>query len=50
MDTPIKRVAAVDSPIPFNPRLENYVIPNEDNIIAAALELMGKEVIKEYPG
>ncbi len=43
LDAPIKRVAALDSPIPFNPRLEDYVLPNEDDIIAAARELMGKE-------
>jgi pyruvate/2-oxoglutarate/acetoin dehydrogenase E1 component len=44
LDAPIKRVAALDSPIPFNPRLEDYVIPNEGDIIAGARELMGKEV------
>ena len=43
LDAPIKRVAALDSPIPFNPRLEDYVLPNEDDIITAARELMGKE-------
>ena len=48
LDAPIKRVAALDSPVPFNPRLENHVIPNEDNIMTAALELMGKEVIREH--
>ncbi len=49
LDAPIKRVAALDSPIPFNPRLEDYVIPNEKVIWAAALELMGRE-LKEYSG
>ncbi len=48
LDAPIKRVAAPDSPVPFNPRLENSVIPNEDDIMTAALELMGKEVIREH--
>jgi len=42
LDAPIKRVAALDSPIPFNPKMEDYILPNEDNIRAAALELMGK--------
>ncbi len=46
LDAPIKRVAALDSPIPFNPKLEAYVLPNENDIMAAAQELMGKEVIK----
>jgi len=43
LDAPIKRVAALDSPIPFNPKLEDYILPNENDIIAAARELMGKE-------
>ena len=42
LDAPIKRVAALDSPVPFNPRLEDYILPNEKDIEAAALELMGK--------
>ena len=49
LDAPIKRVAAFDSPIPFNPRLEDYVVPNEHDIWAAALELMGMES-REYAG
>jgi len=42
LDAPVKRVAALNSPIPFNPRLEDYILPNEGDIKAAALELMGK--------
>ncbi|HUU65319.1 MAG TPA: alpha-ketoacid dehydrogenase subunit beta [Dehalococcoidales bacterium] len=42
LDAPVKRVAALDSPIPFNPRMEDYILPNEEKIKAAALELMGK--------
>ena len=49
LDAPIKRVAAFDSPIPFNPRLEDYVVPNEHDIWAAALEVMGMES-REYAG
>ena len=49
LDAPIKRVAALDSSIPTNPRLEDYIIPNEHDIWATALDLMGKE-FKEYPG
>jgi len=44
LDAPIKRVTGLDSPIPFNPKLEDYVLPNEGNIINAALELLGKEL------
>lgn len=40
LDAPIKRVTALDSPIPFNPKLEDYVLPNEGDIIAGARELM----------
>jgi len=43
LDAPIKRVAALDSPIPFNPKLEDYVLPNVNDIINGVLELMGKE-------
>jgi pyruvate dehydrogenase E1 component beta subunit len=43
LDAPIKRVAALDSSIPYNPRLESYILPNEDDIISAAQELMGKK-------
>jgi len=43
LDAPIKRVAALDSSIPYNPRLEAYILPGEDDIISAARELMGKQ-------
>jgi len=42
LDAPIKRVAALDSPVPFNPKLEAHILPSEDKIKAAALELMGR--------
>jgi len=42
LDAPIKRVAALDSPVPFNPKMEDYVLPNEEDIKTAARELMGK--------
>jgi pyruvate dehydrogenase E1 component beta subunit len=35
LDAPIKRVAEPDTPIPFSPTLEQYVIPNEQAIIKA---------------
>lgn len=43
LDAPIKRVAALDSPIPFNPKLEDYILPKEDDIITSARELLGKD-------
>jgi pyruvate/2-oxoglutarate/acetoin dehydrogenase E1 component len=35
LDAPIKRVAEPDTPIPFSPTLEQYVIPDEKAIIKA---------------
>lgn len=40
LDAPIKRVAAFDTPIPFSPVLESYVIPSKERIVEAARELM----------
>lgn len=39
LDAPIKRVAEPDTPIPFSPPLEQYVIPNEKSIIKAVKEI-----------
>lgn len=38
LDSPIKRIAALDTPIPFSPPLEDYVIPDENKIIKAVKE------------
>jgi len=40
LDAPIKRVAAPDVIIPANRRLEKYVLPQEENIIAAAKSIL----------
>lgn len=40
LDAPIKRVAEPDTPIPFSPPLEQYVIPNEKTIIKAVKEVV----------
>jgi len=40
LDAPIKRVAEPDTPIPFSPTLEQYVIPNEKAIIKAIKEII----------
>ena len=42
LDAPVKRVCAPDSPIPYSPVLERVAIPQEENIIQAALEAVGK--------
>jgi pyruvate/2-oxoglutarate/acetoin dehydrogenase E1 component len=39
LDAPIKRVAALDVPIPFGPRLEGFVLPGTEDIMIAAREL-----------
>jgi len=40
LDAPIKRLAGLDVPIPYNSELERRAIPQIDTIMAAALELL----------
>jgi pyruvate dehydrogenase E1 component beta subunit len=40
LDAPIKRVAEPDTPIPFSPPLEQYVIPDEKAIVKAVKEVV----------
>jgi pyruvate dehydrogenase E1 component beta subunit len=40
LDAPIRRVAEPDTPIPFSPPLEQYVIPDEKAIIKALREVV----------
>jgi pyruvate dehydrogenase E1 component beta subunit len=40
LDAPIKRVTAPDTPIPFSPPLEQFVIPDENAIIRAVKEVI----------
>ncbi|MFC2012942.1 alpha-ketoacid dehydrogenase subunit beta [Chloroflexota bacterium] len=42
LKAPIKRVAALDTSIPYNPALESYTLLDEKKIVAAATQLMGK--------
>lgn len=44
LDAPIRRVASLDTVIPFSPVLEKYALCSEQDIIAAAAGLMGKPV------
>ena len=39
LDAPVRRVAAIDTPIPFAPALEREYLPLEDDILAAARQL-----------
>ncbi|MBI4514902.1 MAG: alpha-ketoacid dehydrogenase subunit beta [Deltaproteobacteria bacterium] len=40
LNAPIKRVTALDVPIPFSPPLESYVLPDEEKLKAAVREIM----------
>jgi pyruvate dehydrogenase E1 component beta subunit len=40
MRAPIERVAALNSPIPYSPPLEDYVLPDKRKIVEAAKKLM----------
>jgi pyruvate dehydrogenase E1 component beta subunit len=40
LDAPIKRVTAPDTPIPFSPPLEQFVIPSEQSIVQAVKEVV----------
>jgi pyruvate dehydrogenase E1 component beta subunit len=42
LDAPIKRVAEPDTPIPFSPSMEQFVIPNENNIVQAVRTVVSK--------
>lgn len=40
LDAPIRRVAALDTPTPFSPILEDHVFPDENKIVQAVKELL----------
>jgi pyruvate/2-oxoglutarate/acetoin dehydrogenase E1 component len=42
LDAPVKRVAALDVPIPFSPPLEDVTVPTPDLVAQTARELCGK--------
>ena len=44
LDAPIERVTAAPVPVPFAPVMENFVIPDKDNIIEAARQLVNYEI------
>jgi pyruvate/2-oxoglutarate/acetoin dehydrogenase E1 component len=35
LDAPVKRVGARDVPIPFSPPMEDFVLPNTDQVVEA---------------
>jgi pyruvate dehydrogenase E1 component beta subunit len=40
LDAPVRRLAALDTPVPFSPALEDLTIPNEALLVKTALELV----------
>lgn len=40
LDAPIKRVASLDTPVPYSPNLEDFYRPNKDKVVAAAREIL----------
>ena len=40
LDAPIRRVAALDTPVPYSPALERLVIPDENAIVKAVKEMI----------
>jgi len=39
LDAPVRRVAAIDTPVPYAPTLEEYFLPNTEKVLAALREL-----------
>jgi pyruvate/2-oxoglutarate/acetoin dehydrogenase E1 component len=42
LEGPVRRVAALDTPIPFSPVLEKAAIPNPDNIVQTVNEMLAR--------
>ena len=40
LDAPIRRVTAIDTPVPYAPTLEDYYLPQTEDIVAAARWLL----------
>jgi len=40
LDAPIRRVTAIDTPVPYAPTLEDYYLPGEEDIVSAARWLL----------
>ena len=42
LDTPVKRMGAMDVPVPFSPTLEDLTVPNEETVFNTAKTLCGR--------
>jgi pyruvate/2-oxoglutarate/acetoin dehydrogenase E1 component len=43
LDAPVQRVGALDVPIPYSKPMEDYVIPDEERIVAAVRRVLGRK-------
>src|SRR5215471_13060087 len=44
LDAPVRRIGAIDVPVPFSPPLEDETVPTPERVVQAALDLLGKKV------
>jgi pyruvate dehydrogenase E1 component beta subunit len=42
LDAPVKRIGAMDVPVPFSPVLEDLTVPSEKSVFEVARALCGK--------
>ncbi len=42
LDAPVRRIAAMDVPVPFAPTLEDQTIPNTEGVVGVAREMLGR--------
>ena len=40
LDAPVRRLAAIDTPVPFSPPLEQFLLPNTEKVTAALRDLL----------
>src|SRR3989440_11501802 len=43
LDAPVRRLGAMDVPIPFSPPLEDETVPTPERVVETALDLLGKK-------
>ena len=43
LEAPLKMVTALDTSIPFSETLENFVLPNEEKIVAAVKSVLARQ-------
>jgi pyruvate/2-oxoglutarate/acetoin dehydrogenase E1 component len=43
LDAPVKRMGALDVPVPFSPTLEDVTVPTPETVAQTARQLCGKD-------